>query len=165
MKNISAITFALSAFLLASNSFAGGINTKEKDLRARVIHCTSDIQNPNSKTSINGKTPFDVSYGFLGGVYKYCSSAANNTRKMITPGFNQQERWEEQYWEAFNKYMAMTSQEMHKPAGMAVWNKMRDLLSPNKLDGRHAQSKLIVYRQMMNELDKLDALLPSIEGL
>lgn len=158
-------TIAIGALILASNAFAGGISSKENTMRGALTKCISDIQNPASKISYDrsGHTPLDVTYHELGGAYKYCSSVANNTRKAITAGYDQQEKWDEEAQSLLDEYMALPNQERAQAHGMSLWKKIGPLLV--KLEGRNAQSKLVIYREMMKNLDKLDALLPSIEGM
>lgn len=165
ISKIAVGTIALGAFILASNAFAGGVSNKENTMRTQLAQCVSDIQNPASKLSydVSGHTPLDVTYHALGGAYKFCSSVANNTRKTITREYNQLEKLDEEYKALFNELFALPNSERFQAHGMSLWKKMAPLNA--KLEGGHAQSKLVIYREMMKNLDKLDALLPSIEGL
>ena len=164
MRNTKLGIFMLGALVLSANSFAGTINNREQSMRQTVTKCISDIQTNAKSTPRNGKSVLDVIYGTRGGAYKYCGSAAQRTRAAILPGHNQQEKWEADFQTLFAEYSAIPKQDANKPATLSMLRKIRDLTSTYKLDGRHAQSKLYVYRAMMQELDKLDALLPSIEG-
>jgi hypothetical protein len=154
----------LGALVFSANSFAGTISSKEQGMRNTVTKCISDIRMNAQNGPMGGKTILDVIYGSSGGAHKYCGSAASKTRSAITPGYNQQEKWEAEFQELYAEYTAIPKQDANKPNALNLIKKIRDLTSPNKLDGRHAQSKLYVYRAMMQEIDTLDALLPSIEG-
>ncbi|MGF6192573.1 hypothetical protein [Serratia sp. 2723] len=154
----------LGALMFSANSFAG-ISSQEQKMRNEVTKCLSDIQSYANNESVNGnRTPLDVIYGTRGGAHKYCSSVAVKTRSAITAGYNQQETWEAEWQDLFAEYSAIPKADANKPNTIKLVKKLRDLAATNKLDGRHAQSKLYVYRAMMRELDKLDAILPSVEG-
>ncbi|CAM4029283.1 hypothetical protein [Serratia silvae] len=154
----------LGALVFSANTFAGTISSQEQNMRNTVTKCINDIQQSEKAGPIDGKTVLDVIYGTSEGAHKYCSSAADKTRSAITPGYNQQEQWDAEFLELFEEYGAIPKEDANKPYALNMLKKIRALAAPSKLDGRHAQSKLYVYRAMMQELDKLDALLPSIEG-
>lgn len=154
----------LSTLMFSAATFAGTISGQEQNMRNAVNKCIDDIQQSTPAENTGGKTLLEVIYGSRGGAHKYCSSAANKTRSAITAKHNQQEKWEAEFSDLMAEYSAIPKEDMNKPNSVRILKKIRDLTSSNKLDGRHAQSKLYVYRAMMQELDKLDALLPSIEG-
>jgi hypothetical protein len=151
----------LGALVFSANAFAG-ISSQEQRMRNEVTKCISDIQQYGNDPRV--KSPLWVIYGTLGGAHKYCSSVAAKTRTAITPGYNQQEAWDAEWQDLFAEYSAIPKADANQPNAQKLLKKLRDLGATNKLDGRHAQSKLYVYRAMMSELDKLEAVLPSVEG-
>lgn len=151
----------LGTLVFSANAFAG-INSQEQNMRNEVTKCVSDIQSYGNDP--REKSPLWVIYGTRGGAHKYCGSVAAKTRTAITPGYNQQEAWEAEWQDLFAEYSAIPKADANQPNTLKLVKKLRDLAAANKLDGRHAQSKLYVYRAMMRELDKLDAILPSVEG-
>ncbi|QKJ59829.1 hypothetical protein [Serratia fonticola] len=151
----------LGTLAFSVNAFAG-ISSQEQNMRNEVTKCVSDIQSYGNDP--RDKSPLWVIYGTRGGAHKYCGSVAAKTRTAITPGYNQQEAWEAEWQDLFAEYSAIPKADANQPNTLKLVKKLRDLAAENKLDGRHAQSKLYVYRAMMRELDKLDAILPSVEG-
>ena len=151
----------LGTLAFSANAFAG-ISSQEQNMRNEVTKCVSDIQSYGNDP--RDKSPLWVIYGTRGGAHKYCGSVAAKTRTAITPGYNQQEAWEAEWQDLFAEYSAIPKVDANQPNTLKLVKKLRDLAAANKLDGRHAQSKLYVYRAMMRELDKLDAILPSVEG-
>lgn len=151
----------LGTLAFSVNAFAG-ISSQEQNMRNEVTKCVSDIQSYGNDP--RDKSPLWVIYGTRGGAHKYCGSVAAKTRTAITPGYNQQEAWEAEWQDLFAEYSAIPKADANQPNTLKLVKKLRDLAAANKLDGRHAQSKLYVYRAMMRELDKLDAILPSVEG-
>ncbi|MFI8417144.1 hypothetical protein ACQKDS_11940 [Serratia sp. NPDC078593] len=154
----------LGAIIFSANTFAGTISSKEQAMRNTVTKCISDIQQSQAKNSQGEKTILDVIYGYYGGAYKFCGSAAEKTRTAIAAGHDQQEKWEAEFQDLYSEYQSIPQEDKNKPNALNIMKKIRALMVPNKLDARHAQSKLVVYRTMMQEIDKLEALLPSIEG-